>query len=58
VLSTVLMTRAETQQLDFHDNKGAVRTVRIPTSALRLLLEVLIEIGQGNACRSSRSMPS
>lgn len=27
---------------------GAVRAVRIPTSALRLLLEVLTEIGQGN----------
>jgi excisionase family DNA binding protein len=26
-----------------------VRPVRIPTSALRLLLEVLTEIGQGNA---------
>jgi excisionase family DNA binding protein len=48
-LSTVLQTRNETQQIDFRDDKGAVRTVRIPTSALRLLLEVLTEIGQGNA---------
>ncbi len=48
-LSTVLLTRAATQQIDFHDEKGAVRTVRMPTSALRLLLEVLTEIGQGNA---------
>jgi len=48
-LSTVLQTRAEIQQIDFHDDKGAVRAVRIPTSALRLLLEVLTEIGQGNA---------
>jgi excisionase family DNA binding protein len=48
-LSTVLQTRAETQQIDFHDEKGAVRAVRIPTTALRLLLEVLTEIGQGNA---------
>lgn len=48
-LSTALLTRSETQQIDFHDDKGAVRTVRIPTSALRLLLEVLTEIGQGNA---------
>jgi excisionase family DNA binding protein len=48
-LSTVLLTRAETPQIDFYDDKGAVRTVRIPTSALRLLLEVLTEIGQGNA---------
>ncbi|MCL6620141.1 MAG: helix-turn-helix domain-containing protein [Pseudomonadota bacterium] len=49
VLSTVLQTRAETQQIDFHDDKGAVRSVTLPTTALRLLLDVLTEIGQGNA---------
>lgn len=49
VLSTVLKTHAETQQIDFHDAEGTVRTVSIPTSALRLLLDVLTEIGQGNA---------
>ena len=48
-LSTILHTRADTQQIDIHDDKGAIRTVRMPTSALRLLLEVLTEIGQGNA---------
>lgn len=48
-LSTVLRTRADTQQIDFHDDHGEVRTVRVPTSALRLLVEVLSEIGQGNA---------
>ncbi len=48
VLSTVLKTRAETQQIDFHDEQGMTRTVALPTSALRLLLEVLTEIGQGN----------
>lgn len=49
VLSTVLQTRAETHQIDFHDEQGTVRTVSIPTSALRLLLDVLTEIGRGNA---------
>ena len=49
VLSTVLQTRADTQTIDFHDDKGAVRSVTLPTSALRLLLDVLTEIGQGNA---------
>lgn len=49
VLSTVLQTRAQIQQIDFHDDKGAVRSVTLPTSALRLLLDVLTEIGQGNA---------
>jgi excisionase family DNA binding protein len=48
-LSAVLLTRSETQQIDFHDDKGTVRSVSIPASALRLLLEVLTEIGQGNA---------
>ena len=48
-LSTVLRTRADIQEIDIHDETGAVRTVRIPTSALRLLVEVLAEIGQGNA---------
>lgn len=48
-LSAVLQTRADTQQIDLHDDQGAVRAVRMPTSALRLLLDVLTEIGQGNA---------
>ena len=52
VLSSMLLTRADcadTQQIDFYDDQGSVRPVRIPTSALRLLLEALTEIGQGNA---------
>jgi excisionase family DNA binding protein len=49
VLSTVLLTRSQHQQIDFHDDKGAVRAVRVPTAALRLLLDVLTEIGRGNA---------
>lgn len=48
-LSGMLQGRAKTRWIDFHDDKGAVRAVRIPTSALRLLLQVLTEIGQGNA---------
>ncbi|MEN9865860.1 MAG: hypothetical protein RL748_1450 [Pseudomonadota bacterium] len=48
-LSTMLLTRAESQQIDFHDDQGSIQTVHMPTSALRLLLEVLTEIGQGNA---------
>ncbi len=48
-LSAVLTSRAEAQVFDFRDDRGAVHTVRLPTSALRLLLDVLTEIGQGNA---------
>ena len=49
VLSAVLQTRADMQLVDFHGEQGAVRSVRLPTSALRLLLDALAEIGQGNA---------
>ena len=49
VLSAVLQTRNHTQQIDFRDDLGAVHAVSVPTSALRLLLDALIEIGQGNA---------
>jgi excisionase family DNA binding protein len=48
-LSAYLQTRAETQQIDIVDDKGAAHPVRIPVSALRLLVEVLTEIGEGNA---------
>ncbi|MBK6999056.1 MAG: helix-turn-helix domain-containing protein [Rhodoferax sp.] len=48
-LSSVLQIRAETQQIDFRDDKGTVHAVRIPTSALHVLLDVLTEIGRGNA---------
>jgi excisionase family DNA binding protein len=48
-LSAYLQTRAETQQIEIVDDKGAGHPVRIPVSALRLLVEVLTEIGEGNA---------
>ena len=48
-LSAVLQTRAETQQIEILDDKGAAHAVRLPVSALRLLVDVLTEIGEGNA---------
>lgn len=48
-LSAFLQTRAETQQIDIVDDKGASHPVSIPVSALRLLVDVLTEIGEGNA---------
>ena len=48
-LSVYLQTRAETQQIEIFDDQGAAHPVRIPISALRLLVEVLTEIGEGNA---------
>lgn len=48
-LSAYLQTRAETQQIEIFDDKGAAHPVRVPVSALRLLVDVLTEIGDGNA---------
>ena len=52
VLSNALSSAANTGepwQIDIHPDKGAVRSVLIPSSALRLLLQVLTEFGQGHA---------
>jgi len=48
-LSAFLQTRAETQQIDIVDDKGTSHPVSVPVSALRLLVDVLTEIGEGNA---------
>ncbi len=48
-LSVYLQTRAETQQIEIVDDKGTSHPVQVPVSALRLLVDVLTEIGEGNA---------
>lgn len=48
-LAVVLDSKAETQQFDFKNDRGEVQQVTLPTSALKLLVEVLSEIGNGNA---------
>ncbi|MFX1689824.1 helix-turn-helix domain-containing protein [Paraburkholderia sp. A2RI-6] len=48
-LSVVLSSRAEIQQFDFRDDRGEVRTVTLPTSFVRLMVDALAEIGKGNA---------
>ena len=48
-LSAHLQTRTQTQQIEIFDEKGAAHPVHVPVSALRLLVEVLTEIGEGNA---------
>ena len=48
-LSAYLQTRAETQEIEILDAKGATHPVRVPVSALRLLVDILVEIGEGNA---------
>jgi excisionase family DNA binding protein len=49
VLSSVLKSRTKAQQIDLRDNKGTVKTLSVPAAAMRLLLNALTEIGQGNA---------
>lgn len=48
-LSSYLLTDAETQPIEILDDKGIAHSVRVPVSALRLLVDVLTEIGEGNA---------
>lgn len=48
-LSACLQTRADTQQIEIFDDKGAAHSVRVPVSALRLFVDVLTEIGDSNA---------
>ncbi|UIF88655.1 excisionase family DNA-binding protein [Cupriavidus sp. UYPR2.512] len=48
-LAVALDSRSDTQQFDFKTDNGELHSVTLPTSALRLLVEVLAEIGQGNA---------
>lgn len=50
-LSAILETRADTQTLAISTPKGGVHSVDIPVSALRLLVEVLTELGEGNSVR-------
>ena len=49
VLSVYLQTHAETQHIEIFDEKGKPHPVSVPVSALRLLVDVLTEIGEGNA---------
>lgn len=48
-LSTYLKTRAKTQQIKIIDDQGTGDQIIVPVSALRLLVDVLTEIGEGNA---------
>ena len=50
-LSAMIETRAEAQTLSISDPRGGVRSVNLPVSALRLLVDVLTELGEGNSVR-------
>jgi excisionase family DNA binding protein len=49
LLLGALRKRAQAQKIDLHDSKGVVRSVQVPTAAMRLLVEALSQMGQGNA---------
>lgn len=48
-LSAMLETRAEAQTLSISDPRGGMRSVSIPVSALRLLVEVLATLEELSA---------
>lgn len=47
-LSAFLETKAETQRFSIDDAQGVAHVVNMPVSALRLLVDVLTELGEGN----------
>jgi excisionase family DNA binding protein len=50
-LTEFLSTRLETQQIQFVDETNLAHTVELPTSALRLLVDILTELADGNAVK-------
>lgn len=50
-LAAFISTRAETQRIQIFDSDNKAHQVELPTSALRLLVDVLAELAQGNAVR-------
>lgn len=50
-LSGFIETKATTQPLSITDADGIAHSVELPVSALRLLVEVLTELGEGNTIK-------
>ncbi|WP_296870280.1 helix-turn-helix domain-containing protein [Tibeticola sp.] len=50
-LAAFLATRLETQQIQIFDDKNQAHRVKLPTSALRLLVDILAELAEGNAVK-------
>lgn len=48
-LAAFLATRVETQQIQIFDDNNQAHRVELPTSALRLLVDILAELAEGNA---------
>jgi len=50
-LAAYLATRFETQHIQIFDDKNQAHQVELPTSALRLLVDILAELADGNAVK-------
>ncbi|KAF1040501.1 MAG: hypothetical protein GAK33_00118 [Burkholderia lata] len=50
-LAAYLATRADTQRIHIFDDESRAHNVELPTSALRLLVDILTEMADGNAVK-------
>lgn len=50
-LAAYLATRVETQHIQIFDERNQAHQVELPTSALRLLVDILAELSAGNAVK-------
>jgi excisionase family DNA binding protein len=50
-LAAFLSTQFDTQQIQIFDEKNQAHQFELPTSALRLLIEILSELAEGNAVK-------
>lgn len=50
-LAAFLPTRVETQQIQIFDDKNQAHRVELPTSALRLLVDIRAKLAEGNAVK-------
>lgn len=50
-LATFLSTRFETQRIEIFDKNDKAHEIELPTSALRLLVDILGELALGNAVK-------
>lgn len=50
-MAAYLSTQLETQQVQIFDEKNEAHAVELPTSALRLLVDILSELADGNAVK-------
>ncbi|KVT44449.1 helix-turn-helix domain-containing protein [Burkholderia multivorans] len=51
MLAAYLATRTDTQRIQIFDDENRAHQVELPTSALRLLVDILAELADGNAVK-------